>query len=417
MKDLALRGFPELAIAEGATTPVPSNSQKSVVWSTTTTSLMSWNGTTWERLYSYNDTSVELGQNASATAGYDSIAIGGSAISGNFSIAVGPGCDASAPNSTGFGRSLIIPENAVGFNRSPRSHSQVAFQSPALGSYDDINTSIFQAYLRMLPWSISTYPARLYVSNSQRLGSSHTGIHMGASDIQHYSGKLLISFNNVAGTTVLGHAVFEIVGACKMAEVSPYVTNTYTVKELESSFPGTVTVTLTTFFDSGFVGIDVDISCTLSTSSYLLDAYISLYSNSICITSTVVDASYIAAKINRDGKGTLLTASEALSAGNLVNVWNDSGTIKIRKADSNGPYAVDGYILQAIASGDKGYFYVDGINDAVSGLTLGNQFLSATAGATTTTAPTTAGNIVQSVGIALTSSSLLFQRGLPILLS
>jgi hypothetical protein len=63
MKDVALRGLPQLAVAVGATTPVPSNSQNSIIWSTTANDTLVWNGTAWMYLGSgINDGLVYTGQ-------------------------------------------------------------------------------------------------------------------------------------------------------------------------------------------------------------------------------------------------------------------------------------------------------------------------------------------------------------------
>lgn len=106
-----------------------------------------------------------------------------------------------------------------------------------------------------------------------------------------------------------------------------------------------------------------------------------------------------------------LVASETLSGGDLVNFWNDSGTLKMRKADATttGKEA-DGYVLAAVTSGQTGAAYVDSINTSVTGLTSGTiYYLSTTAGGVTATAPSATGNVVQEIGKASATGELIFR--------
>lgn len=105
------------------------------------------------------------------------------------------------------------------------------------------------------------------------------------------------------------------------------------------------------------------------------------------------------------------TASEALSAGNFVNIYDNGGTISCRKADAttNGKPA-DGFVLAAVSNGATATIYTAGnINTQVTGLTIGvDYYLSTTPGAITTTAPSTAGNIVQRVGRSTKTTEIAF---------
>lgn len=116
------------------------------------------------------------------------------------------------------------------------------------------------------------------------------------------------------------------------------------------------------------------------------------------------------------GASTITVASsENLAAGDLVNLWNDSGTIKARKADASTASAgkrAHGFVLAAVTSPANATVYIGqaSINSGVSGLTVGSEyFLSGgTAGLVTATAPTTAGHLVQSVGVARSATELVF---------
>ena len=113
-----------------------------------------------------------------------------------------------------------------------------------------------------------------------------------------------------------------------------------------------------------------------------------------------------------------ITASEALTAGNLVNVYSNAGTANCRKADATtAGKEAHGFVLTSVSSGATALVYFEGTNTALSGLTPGKQYLSTTAGSTTTTAPSSSGNVVQVVGYAVSATAMSFQSTLPIVLA
>lgn len=122
-----------------------------------------------------------------------------------------------------------------------------------------------------------------------------------------------------------------------------------------------------------------------------------------------LDNSVMPTGIGADTK--TLAASENLAAGDLVNVWDDSGTAKARKADaSSNAKQAHGFVLSSVTSGNNATVYMEGTITGLTSLTLGgNYFLSATAGGITTTAPSTAGYIVQQVGVAVSATELSFE--------
>jgi len=112
-----------------------------------------------------------------------------------------------------------------------------------------------------------------------------------------------------------------------------------------------------------------------------------------------------------------ITASEALLAGDLVNIWNSTGA-KARKADAatSGKRA-HGFVLAAVSSSATATVYFEGTNTQVTGLTPGELFLSATTpGLATSTAPSATGQTVQRVGFATAATAMNFQAGEPITL-
>lgn len=113
-----------------------------------------------------------------------------------------------------------------------------------------------------------------------------------------------------------------------------------------------------------------------------------------------------------------ITASETLAAGNWVNVWNDASTAKVRKADATtAGKEVHGFVLSAVTSGNPATVYFEGTNTQVTGQTPGPVFLQTTAGAGGATIPSASGNVVQQVGVALSATSVNFERGTPVVLA
>ena len=105
-------------------------------------------------------------------------------------------------------------------------------------------------------------------------------------------------------------------------------------------------------------------------------------------------------------------ASEAIAAGDFVNVYSNAGTINIRKADATAPAKfANGFVLSAVASSGTGTVYYGNLNTAQTGLTIGVlHYLSATTpGKATATAPTGTGQIVQQLGTAKSGSELLVE--------
>lgn len=113
----------------------------------------------------------------------------------------------------------------------------------------------------------------------------------------------------------------------------------------------------------------------------------------------------------------IIQASEALAAGDYVNVHDASGA-RVRKADAStsGKFA-HGFVLAAVSSGQNATVYFEGTNTQVTGQTPGTVFLSTTAGLGTTAAPAGAGNVVQRVGVAISATAVNFERSSPIVLA
>ena len=129
-----------------------------------------------------------------------------------------------------------------------------------------------------------------------------------------------------------------------------------------------------------------------------------------------LDVSFMPVGIGAD-TAQILT-SEALSAGNYVNVYNNGGTANVRKSDaSTAGKEAHGFVLASFGSGVNATVYFEGSNTAVTGVTPGVQFLSTTVGAGSSTAPSATGNVVQRIGFATSTTSVNFQSQPPVVLA
>lgn len=112
-----------------------------------------------------------------------------------------------------------------------------------------------------------------------------------------------------------------------------------------------------------------------------------------------------------------IEASEGLAAGDFVNIHNDAGTAKVRKADATAAgKEAHGFVLSAVTSGAMATVYFEGTNTQVSGQTPGTVFLQTTAGTGGDTAPSGSGNVVQKLGFAYGATAVSFEPAQPIIL-
>ena len=112
-----------------------------------------------------------------------------------------------------------------------------------------------------------------------------------------------------------------------------------------------------------------------------------------------------------------LPVSEAILAGSQVNVWDDSGTLKVRNASGPANLEAHGYAPSAIPSGSGQIIFQDGaINPAITTPTLvvGKDYYVGAAGVVTDTPPTT--NMKQYVGTAISTSLLKQSWDIPVFL-
>ena len=105
----------------------------------------------------------------------------------------------------------------------------------------------------------------------------------------------------------------------------------------------------------------------------------------------------------------VIVASEALAENDVVNIYDDSGTRKCRKADATDTTKPGiAYVKAAVLQGGNATVYSDGKVPG-TGLTVGARyFLSETPGLVTATRPTTNGALCQSIGTAVSATAIKF---------
>lgn len=106
-------------------------------------------------------------------------------------------------------------------------------------------------------------------------------------------------------------------------------------------------------------------------------------------------------------------ATETINFGAMVNLYDSGGALKARNANSTNntkPCHAFCNTVGGMTNGNFGEVVVgNGLCTGVSGMVRGTRyFLSTTNGVITNVAPSTAGNIVQPVGIALAPTFLYF---------
>lgn len=114
------------------------------------------------------------------------------------------------------------------------------------------------------------------------------------------------------------------------------------------------------------------------------------------------------------------TASEALSAGDFVNLYNNAGAMGVRKADNSNGRVAHGYVTAAVANAATATVYrLNTTNGAKSSMTPGTEHWLGTAGGTITTPlneTTDTGKVMQYLGIAKSTTELVTVEGDPVTL-
>jgi hypothetical protein len=114
-----------------------------------------------------------------------------------------------------------------------------------------------------------------------------------------------------------------------------------------------------------------------------------------------------------------IVADEALNSGEYINIFDEGGTRKVRKASAaaGSQRPAHGFVITGAAEGSNAVVYTLGENDQLSGLTIGQRYFlsAATAGGMAATPDMSAsGNLIQVLGYATSTTSLRFEFDSPI---
>lgn len=133
----------------------------------------------------------------------------------------------------------------------------------------------------------------------------------------------------------------------------------------------------------------------------------SAYEIPLCDVNGLLPLSFMPTGVGPDTSQ--MVASEALSAGAMVNVWSNSGTQNARNADNSSTSKITtGVVIAAVASAGTATVYYSGILNGLSGLTPGATYFLGAAGAITLAPPTSSGTVTQIVGTAISATQLQF---------
>ena len=131
-----------------------------------------------------------------------------------------------------------------------------------------------------------------------------------------------------------------------------------------------------------------------------------------------LDASFLPTGTGQDI--VILEAFENLSAGDFVNIFDDSGTTKCRLADaSTAGKEAFGFVLSSFTLGNNASIYMRGQNTQLTGLSGGTIYYldTSTPGGVTSTQPSSSGNVVQVIGPANSATNISFDRTVSVTLS
>ena len=100
-------------------------------------------------------------------------------------------------------------------------------------------------------------------------------------------------------------------------------------------------------------------------------------------------------------------AGEVVTAGMFVRLYDDAGTVKIGPADATTGKPSFGFVTQDGAIDSLMAVYAIGNNENVSALTPATTVFLGSNGAATSTAPTSSGAVVQTLGTALSATTMV----------
>jgi hypothetical protein len=107
----------------------------------------------------------------------------------------------------------------------------------------------------------------------------------------------------------------------------------------------------------------------------------------------------------------VIQASEALTAGDPVNVFDSAGAFRVRRADAAtaGRHA-DGFVIAGVASGANATVYFEGRVTGLTGQLPGKKYLAVGGGYTNTPPVAPAANFLQEIGTAVSATEINFEK-------
>lgn len=100
--------------------------------------------------------------------------------------------------------------------------------------------------------------------------------------------------------------------------------------------------------------------------------------------------------------------SENLSAGDMVNIYNNASVPTARRADNSNGRKAHGFVLAGTTSPAAANIYLEGIITGLTSLTPGAQQYLGVTGAATETPPSGTGVISQQIGTAVSATEIAF---------
>jgi hypothetical protein len=103
-----------------------------------------------------------------------------------------------------------------------------------------------------------------------------------------------------------------------------------------------------------------------------------------------------------------LLASETLAAGDFLNIFSGG----VRKASSTDiTKQAHGFVTASYSSTNPVVVFYSGLLTGTSGLTAGARYFLSASGTESTTPPTLTGQLSQELGVAISTTALLFEPG------
>ena len=102
-----------------------------------------------------------------------------------------------------------------------------------------------------------------------------------------------------------------------------------------------------------------------------------------------------------------IVCTENLSSGEFVNIYNNLGSVAVRKADRSNGRQAHGFVIQNYTAAQVAKVYKDSENNALTGLTIGAAYYLGLAGAATLTPPAAgSGHLLQALGVAMSVTEI-----------